>query len=123
MSSRTRSLNPLSVASVLTDGRRHENERTTADDSPKGIVPDLLPHLTRAPPDVAQKRRRRDVRHPQQDLPYPRPQSVVLNRLSVIGFGRYGGIADFFGGYALDQDKSSEFLERLLDLGGSVGRL
>jgi hypothetical protein len=82
MSSRTRSLNPRSVASVLTKFTQdisREGKDTVKVGAPEGIVADLFPHFTWAPGHVFEECFRRQVGDPEQDFPDPVSQRRVLN--------------------------------------------
>lgn len=81
MSSRTRSLNPRSVASVLTkitEDVSGEEKDTIMVRAPEGIVADLFPHFTWAPGHVFKEGFRRKVSDPKQDFPDPVSQRRVL---------------------------------------------
>ena len=80
MSSRTRSLNPRSVASVLTKITQDVSGegKDTVVCAPEGIVADLFSHFTWAPGHVFEESFRRKVGDPEQDFPDPVSQRRVL---------------------------------------------
>ena len=119
MSSRTRSLNPRSVASVLTKITQNVSGegKDTVVCVPEGIVADLFSHFTRAPGHVFEKSFRRKVGDPEQDFPDPVSQRRVLQIDEQRNGGKRWGEQDAYGlgGDTLNENESPELLHVLFD--------
>src|SRR5579863_4048994 len=95
MSSRTRSLKPRSVASVLNEYCRNEDanamtmprsearkrRQSRYDCVPEGIVANLLSHFAGTSRDIFQERLGGQVIDPEQDFPSPVSQRRILHEM------------------------------------------
>jgi len=73
MSSRTRSLKPLSVARVLGDNSLNMLRKTCPrqGEAPEGVVSYFLPDLARATSDIVKIGISREIVHTKEDFPNP----------------------------------------------------